>query len=573
MRNHSRQKCGLLFLLAVASLLASSSGMAQTKRVSVDGTQIVYGGKPLYLFGQGDWLLVVKGLADHQAESDWYRPYGANLTRVKTINTIIPDEAGPLNPWLRLGDGRFDLRFFSVQYWARLRDFLAVNEANGRIVLLQMFDEVGLEPGSNRWANHPFHPSNNVNGVGLPSGSNAVPEFYDTGNPALIQFQQDYIDKLVSETEGFGNVIYEICNEYTGPTNWLQRWINRFQSAEAILGRNLLLTNMSCGSFLLDFERNAPGIDLLDVWHAPSSIRFFSLAQIRDRFLQYSGTKPILVGRIGPEPDLTDPTPSDRERARTIFWTILLSGGAGATTKEDGNFDRVVFGPPLYSDDTVWEEYLGAFHSILESSGDLSGFAPDPTLLTQVPATFSLAARSESGVVVAYLESEGGSAGGSLSFAGLENGDQEYVIYSPVTGHVLESKRRVVQNGTLTLSVPSFQRDLVVILQPSLFSLSVVLPGFNGTSPFPVEIRVRHRKGSTILQTDERILRSQLTLNGMPIDSRPLFKRTVTHPAGRRYEVFRHDAVSLPPGYHQLEAEIETSGPVRKSVVRLRIEG
>lgn len=527
------------------------------------------GETPVYLFGQGDWLMAVRSGRSFEDEADWYAPFGANLIRVTAINTILPDEVVPHNPWLRLPDGRFDLTRYDGEYWARLRDFVQRNEERGRFVLLQIFDEVGLESGPNRWSNHPFHPARNINGLGLPS-TNAVPEFYDLSRTAVLEVQERYFDRLLFETAGFGNVLYEICNEYTGPTSWLDRWLDRFTAAERITGRNFVVTNMSCGGALLNHELAHPAIDVLDLWHAPTSLRFASLPEIRDRFLQYVGTKPLLCGRIGPEPDLTDSSSADRDRARTIFWTIFFSGGVGATTKEDGDFQRVVFGPPLYADDTVWEEHLGAFHSILESAGFPLGLAPAPEIIVSAPASFALGLLAPSRVAMVYLESSGGSPGGGLVLEGLPHGDLEVGIYDPATGHLLESRRRAVRDGTLDLPVPAFARDLVVLLRTSPLSVHMHLPGFQRRAPFTVEIVVRGTR-DLHLPTDEAFLRGGLTLNGIPVDRIGRFHRSERVRSGRSEVTFRAEGMSAPPGYYALRARLEYGDQVRTSVARIRI--
>ena len=44
--------------------------------------------------------------------------------------------------------------------------------------------------------------------------------FYNINHPELIQIQDAYVNRLLEETASYGNIIYEICNEYTGAADW-----------------------------------------------------------------------------------------------------------------------------------------------------------------------------------------------------------------------------------------------------------------------------------------------------------------------------------------------------------------
>jgi uncharacterized protein DUF6298 len=485
--------CGLA--LAQGRTIRGSRSPSVRSPLTVNGGHLLLGGAPVTLFGQGDWLGLVKGTFDLAREAAWYAPYLARITRVELINTIVPEDASPVYPWLRGGDGRFDLTRFDPAYWARLRAMIDANAATGRVLLLQMFDEVGLERGSNRWDNHPFNPSRNVNGLSLPgTGRDAVPEFYDVSNAAVLALQDRYVRRLLAAVHDDDNVILEIVNEYTGPTSWLQHWIDVVGAVEQSLGRDLLLTNMSCNASLQAFEVASPGIDLLDVWHSPTSLRNASLPEIWQRFVDLRATrKPILTGRIGPEPDLTDPSPENRFLARSTFWTILLAGGAAATTKEDSADDRILHGPPLYDVDADWERMMLGVSQFSASLVDPLGLTPRPSLLAQTPAgttTFAAATRRE-----AIVYSRGPGAG-TLRLAGLPDGPVMVRLFDPATARWLSAEPGAIGGGAIDVSLAPYAEDVAVHVLGTPINVTLLAPVHHARDPIRLELVFFDRDGT-----------------------------------------------------------------------------
>ncbi len=531
----------------------------------VAGRNLLYGDQPVALFGQGDWLAVVKEGFDVDREADWYKPYLGRLTRVLLINTFVPDDAIPTYPWARGNDGRFDLRIFDESFWARFREFLSANEAAGRIVLLQLFDEAGLEGGSNRWDHHPFNPNLNVNALGLPgNGQDAVPEFYDLSNSRLMNLQQRYVVEVLRAVAEHGNVILEISNEYTGPSSWLQFWIDLVDRAQTLLGRNLLLTNMSCSQALLDFERASPGIDLLDLWHAPTTLRDLPLQEIHSRFVGLRSTgKPLLTGRIGPEPDLTDPSPANRILARKTFWTILMAGGAGATTKEDSSDDRIFYGPPLYDADTEWERMILGLNQFASQLIDPLGFAPHPERVESAPGTLWFAAASHAEIVV-YLQGPGQ---GALRLTGIPDGSYTVRLYDPASARYLLAGPGQAAAGRITIDVPFFSDDLAVYVGARPLTVTALAPVARESDPVVLRLVFVDRNGT------DRNGDGQTDLSGiMLLDSDLLFS---LQPLARYSTIVRTPTteewtlppIGLPAGVHEVRLRARNSSGAQANQV------
>ncbi|MBI1850092.1 MAG: hypothetical protein HYR85_07085 [Planctomycetes bacterium] len=530
--------------------------------ISSDGRHLVLGGVPTVLFGQGDWLGLVKGPFDLHREAAWYAPYLGRITRVEVINTIVPDDGTPVYPWVRGIDGRFDLTQFDPAFWSRLQDMIAANAASGRVLLLQMFDEVGLERGSNRWDHHPFNPSRNVNGLSLPgNGRDAVPEFYDVANSHLLALQDLYVRHLLLTVRNADNVILEIVNEYTGPTPWLQHWIDLVGTAEQTLGRNLLLTNMSCNASLQSFEVANAGIDLLDVWHAPTSLRNATLSEISQRFVGLrSANKPLITGRIGPEPDLTDPSPTNRFLARSTFWTIFLAGGAAATTKEDSSDNRILYGPPLYDVDADWERMILGVSQFSASMTDLVGLAPRADILVASPpgtTTFAAASRRE---VIAYSRGPGG---GNLAFGGLADGDVTVRLYDPAGARWLSASRDVVVGGSLTIALPPYSEDIAVQVLVAPLSATLIAPMHVARQPVRLQFVFVDRNGTDRNGDGHTDLHGSLRFDSTHVltiealEPRAMITRTAFT------ETWTLPPLRLPAGVHVLELAVRTNGGER----------
>jgi len=531
----------------------------------VAGRELLFGSRTVRLFGQGDPLLLVKSRADELAEVAWYEPFRSNFTRIAAFDPFIPDSEEPLQPFLEVNSTQVDLSVPNAAYYDRLRGYIRENWRTGRVVLLQVFDEVGLERGADRWDLNPFRPGRNVNGLRLPgSGRDAVPEFYDLENGALLSIQERYVRELVARTHVFGNVIYEICNEYTGSAEWLSHMIGLFRELEAELGKNLLLTNMSCNGFLLGLEAGHPGIDVLDLFHAPESLRDYSPRQIYDRFVAArSFGKPLISGRIGPEPDNSDLPYLGLRRARYSFWALFMAGAVGATTKEDDNGPRSRFGPPIYPDDPEWELLIHALQQFASDAGDLRGYGPAPEMIRSAPASTAFALASPRRVLVYLAEP----TGGTLRLSGLGSGPYTVKYFDPFTGGYLGVARTVTSGGEATIPTPTFFEDLAVVLDSAPLSVTLLRPLLPRPEDASIRVHVVRHDGIDA-DLDGRVdYTSRLVVDGrdLPLDR----QIAVDALRQRRVEITRLTLDRLPRGWHEIAVRVEdVSGGARDTAIQ-----
>jgi len=113
-----------------------------------------------------------------------------------------------------------------------LRFFIEETSKREIIVQLSLWDHFDISGG--RWQDHPWNPENNVNIE--PEMWTSYNDFYATlANNFLkgLKYQQKFVDKILSITTIYGNVLYNINNESSEGTEWENYWaiyINMYAS-------------------------------------------------------------------------------------------------------------------------------------------------------------------------------------------------------------------------------------------------------------------------------------------------------------------------------------------------------
>jgi Family of unknown function (DUF6298) len=127
-------------------------------------------------------------------------------------------------PWARTGPGgasdgkaRFDLSTFDPAYFDRLRERVVAAGEAGLYVSVMLFEgfSLHLTATPDNVAGHPFHASNNINGVGITS---IVDYQVLPIDPRIEALQVAYIRKVVDTVQDLPNVLYEVANESSGMT-------------------------------------------------------------------------------------------------------------------------------------------------------------------------------------------------------------------------------------------------------------------------------------------------------------------------------------------------------------------
>ncbi len=220
-------------------------------------------GKAVYLTGSHTWNNLQDG--GWAAESDgqkwsnnlkpfdypgylkFMREYHHNFIRLWTPENAADVGLGkPVNPvaFLRTGPGKaldgqpkFDITKLDQAYFDRLRERVIAARDSGIYVSIMLFDVwgVGLYGNLDSWKGHPFHPSNNVNGInGDPNGTGKGLECHTLAIAAVTAAQDAYVRKVIDMVNDLDNVLYEIDNEGAADSKeWQYRMIKFIKKYEA----------------------------------------------------------------------------------------------------------------------------------------------------------------------------------------------------------------------------------------------------------------------------------------------------------------------------------------------------
>lgn len=212
-----------------------------------------YKGKPVMLIGgsKDDNLFQIPDLREHLDEMV---QVGANYIR----NTMSdrPDKGFEVYPFKKLSNGKYDLNQWNEEYWNRFENMLRWTAERDIIVQIEGWDR--FDYSRDNWKVHPYNPKNNVNYSYEESGfaehypehpgANKQPFFFTTpyqrNNRVVFPYQQRFVDKLLSYSLQYGDVLYCIDNETSGEEAWARFWAEYIQKCANELGKTVCITEM-----------------------------------------------------------------------------------------------------------------------------------------------------------------------------------------------------------------------------------------------------------------------------------------------------------------------------------------
>lgn len=186
-----------------------------------------YRGKPVLLVTSAEhYGAVLNREFDYRKYLAALAADGMNYTRIFTgsyvevpgsfgidNNTLAPATGQFITPWQRTGEPctwegemKFDLTLWDEAYFLRLKDFMEEAERQGIFVEVTLFCSTYNERS---WLRHPFHPGNNVNGLGELQRR----ETTTLRNPKLVALQKAFVEKMVTELNGYDHFFWELQNE------------------------------------------------------------------------------------------------------------------------------------------------------------------------------------------------------------------------------------------------------------------------------------------------------------------------------------------------------------------------
>lgn len=421
--------------------IASASITTSLTRYSANPHYFVNNGTPVVFLGTGQ-ILAANQTVSYRADIDEMAAHKVNYARIWALDVWCATEE--YFPWARDAGGtandgkaKYNLTHWDSNYWSRIKDACAYAQSKNMYIGIMLFDRCGMDTptssSDHRWDWHPFNPQNNVNGLSLPTSPDGLPEFYNLSNSTLLSLQELYVNKLISETKGYPNVVYEMCNEYTGDWGWEQHWVD--------------FVNSRCSNMLSVNHVGAVSNTPSSAW-SYSSVDYVRLhitstsASTANSYVTstYSHNKPVIIDET---PEVSGIT---AKNYRNMLWAAFTGGGH--IHLENGV-------NPGYALDAV--NYIWNF---IQTNGvQYWTMTPSNSLVTSTPGGTAYTLAKSGTEYVVYIN---GSGSGSMTMS-LPSGTYTAKAYNPSNG----TYTTLTVSGTTISGIPSYSSDIVIYVKGS----------------------------------------------------------------------------------------------------------
>lgn len=376
--------------------------------------------------------------------------------------------------------GRYDLARFNTKAWDLLDSILQYGQTKGVIFEIVVFDRCSFEnwKGRDRWE---YNVYNELNGGPVPemmdikeevTGKNVdlrhlQPDrkyngkrgFFDIVEPYGNQedwvfqmwnyyYQKLYVDYLIGRTAAYSNAYYEIINEMERPVGkWIGHWFKYFKDNEPY-GRML-----TCSTVCIEAENSDRlfehfKIAACDIMSPHYEMSLPVLYELNKKY--YSWNKPIVYDEVFWVKNLTAhgiPEGDKYYQERIWFWGNFVNGSQTC---------RVCWQPFFETPTFRWVKNFSSFIKGYE------WWKMEP-LFDQVTGTKGIDAygcRIDSAFIVYVIKSQP-VCECIVNILG-ESGKYKVGFFDPEEGVYMNTQ--VLLEGNLEVSLPIFERDLVVTL-------------------------------------------------------------------------------------------------------------
>jgi hypothetical protein len=208
-----------LYAAALFALLLPGAGAQPIRLHPQNPHYFQFGGKTVALITSAEhYGAVINGDFDFRRYLATLQADGMNYTRIiagsyrelpaKSFgilrNTLAPEPGRFVAPWA--GGDKFDLDRWNPEFFTRLRDFLSEAAKRGIVVEVTLFSS---HYNDGHWGVSPLNPINNVNGTEAIDWK----KLHTLENGNILARHESFVRKIVRESNGFDNVIFEIQNE------------------------------------------------------------------------------------------------------------------------------------------------------------------------------------------------------------------------------------------------------------------------------------------------------------------------------------------------------------------------
>jgi len=238
-------------LLTIVPAVAGESDLIQP--YSKNPYYWQYEGEPVMLLGgsKDDNLFQIPDLKAHL---DLINKIGGNYIR----NTMSSRDEGNVQPFQKTDSGKYDLNKWNDEYWQRFNNMLQWTSDRDIIVQIEIW---AFHDFYGEWEEFlPWNPKYNINysaaETQLQTGSYGsywetrhdffytVPKLHN--DLAVLKYQKAFVDKLLSFSLNYGNVLYcmtnEIFTQYSPEWGWY--WANYIENKAARAGVKVQIAEM-----------------------------------------------------------------------------------------------------------------------------------------------------------------------------------------------------------------------------------------------------------------------------------------------------------------------------------------
>ncbi len=248
-----------------------------------------YKSKPVLLLGgsETDHIFLWEELKDHLDE---VASVGANYVRC----TMSQREGLELKPHKRLPDGKFDLDRWNEDYWNRFANCLKWCQERDIIMQIEVWDR--FDYSQDNWQTSPWRPKHNVN---YTNAETLLAEKYPAqawmdrhpffhtipGMPryrkqydVIRRYQEKFVDKMLSYSLDYPNVLYCMDNETSTNPKWGRYWMEFIRTKAAEKGVEVYTTDM-----FDDAWKPQTSVKLRQAFDDPKAYPFIDVSQVNSR--------------------------------------------------------------------------------------------------------------------------------------------------------------------------------------------------------------------------------------------------------------------------------------------------
>lgn len=482
-------------ILFVMSLFITSSSIAQAQELRIEnqGTNKVYfsyGGQPVFGFGTlGDEFFNHIGVQD-ALDIDWFDATGQNQIR-GYVGNVSGTISGNEYHYIKDSNGKFNLDAFNTSYWNNIRANIQRFKNAGIILQISFFEGAShYDTSANAkeagwgWNDNYFNPAINNNSYtdGMrPTECGGINYWTDepmrlledNNDSSLLDAQKRWVIQVLDYT-ALGNTYYDVTHEmfltanscpdakYTSRSGrWINEIISTVRAWEQANSKTIILgMDASRGNSNAILSNN--GFDYL-LWgkpHKHNNVKGwraqYNKPYVPDESWDSNSKKWHYKIFINPQPTDMHILAPNRTRKYILkmmadkvpFANVYGSKSANRGFEGDAFKIREIFNKivPYYPDMVVTENKISSAptngkHMLSSSQAAFVYLETGPNVETQSVSSGNL----------------------QLDDLNLPSGSIDIEIYHPSTG-VSSTSRGNVSNGSVSLSLPSFNNDLAVII-------------------------------------------------------------------------------------------------------------